>query len=33
MNQVLKKAGVRGQMCIIAILTGLLILLFAIAFY
>jgi len=33
MNQVLKKAGVRGQMCIITILTGLLILLFAIAFY
>ena len=32
MNQVLKKAGVKGQMCIIVILTAILIILFLIAF-
>jgi syntaxin 6 len=32
MNQVLKKAGMKGQMCIIVILTAILIILFLIAF-
>ena len=32
MNQVLKKAGAKGQMCIIAILTVILIILFLVAF-
>lgn len=32
MNQVLKKAGTRGQLAIIAVLTALLVVLFLVAF-